>query len=188
MFSELVGEGLEFVIPLLSEASDEGLAQELIDRQVEFFALLDGIAAYIPAVVVQPDGAVAEALGTDWIEGAGDGFAETRLAASESLLQGTQTAVAIVTSEGTVFAVHDARHKVALLVGICHALLIDDGLCRSREHRPHRVEGIFNVADFFERHRRTGITLDATDAATLLVVAAEAFGQDVRRNQHVAHL
>ena len=50
------------------------------------------------------------------------------------------------------------------------------------------VKALFYFSDFIESYGCAGITLYTTDALALGIVAAEVFGQDVGREQYVAHL
>ena len=151
---------------------------------MECLALFDGIAADGPAVVVQSDKAVSETLLADRIECAADGFAEARLATAERLLEGTESVVAVVTVKDTVPAVDDAGDEVAVLVGIGHALSVDDTLSGCAEVAPDGIQSFFNACNLVDGDRCSGIALDAADALALLVVAAEALGEDLGGYQH----
>ena len=91
-------------------------------------------------------------------------------------------------SKGAVAAADDARHQLALGVGIADALLVDDCLSTCREPRPQCIEVFLDVSNLFHSDGRTGISLFTTTAVTALDVAAEVFRQDVRVQDDIAHL
>lgn len=187
----------QLLIPGLAEATDEGLLEKLVDRQVELAAPLASLAADVPLVVVEGHGAIGETLLADGVKGATDGLAELGAAGAIGFLQGTEadgllaldtSRKTFVTGEHTVFAVDDAGHEVALLVGVGHALAVDDGLGRGTQVAPDGVEGVFDVCHFVEADGRAGIALDAAGATAGIKVATELFGQDVGRDEYVANL
>jgi hypothetical protein len=166
---------------------------------VQFPSFVAGTLANVPFVIVQPDGAIAETLGSDGVKRTTERFAETGLARAESLFQGAEAAVAdrltggeilnvTMIGEYTVLAINDACHQVALLIGVGHTLFVDDSLCRCRQIIPHRVQHFFYFQDFIHAYGCTRFAFDATLAFALGKVAAELFRNDVGRKQHVADL
>ena len=158
---------------------DERFFQKLLEGKVQGLSLFYGITAYLPTVIVQSYAPIGETFLTDGIERTTDGFTETGLSCPIGFLQRTQAIFAIVAGENTVLATYDTRHEVALLVGIGHALLVDNGLCQSREILPHRIHTFLYLRDFLHRHRRTRIPLHATDTLALLIVTTELLRQDL---------
>ena len=123
-----MGHGLQFGIPLRTKTPNQGLAQEFINGQAEFAALLHGRATDIPTMVIEADEAALELLDADGIEGARDGFTPFRAPFSMSPLGGAEAATCrIVAREYAVLAANNADDEVAFLVRIGHALCIDDG-------------------------------------------------------------
>jgi hypothetical protein len=79
----------ELIVPLLAKAFHECFFQKPVYRNVKCPPFVAGTLADVPFVIVQTDGAIAEPLGTDRIEGTAGWLAETGLSCAESLLQGT---------------------------------------------------------------------------------------------------
>ena len=73
MFNEEFGHGAELVVPRLAEATDEGLAQELVEADAALCAEADGVLADVPAMVVEADERT-ELLLADGVEVAADGL------------------------------------------------------------------------------------------------------------------
>ena len=71
---QFVGKCNQFVVPLLSEAANERFFQKAVYGELQLASLSYGAFADLPSVVVQCDGAVAEAFFADGIEVAADGF------------------------------------------------------------------------------------------------------------------
>ena len=155
---------------------------------MQLVSLLHSVAAHIPTVIVERNHAVAQTLFADGVEGTTDRFAEPCFSRTVSTFQGAQTAVALVACEHAVFASHNARHQVTVAVGIRHALLVDNSLCRCRHVVPHGVESVFYASNLIERHRSASVALYAADALAGIKVAAKLFGEDVARNQYVINL
>ena len=145
---QLVSFGAQLGIPFLSETAYERLTQELIYWHVDGFPLLAAVDADVPAVIVQRCQSVRQTLHADRVEGAGYGLHPSCLACTESLLCSAEAAVlygawcrlachavrvvarnVVISCEYAVLAVHYACHEVALLVGVCHALLVYHPLC-----------------------------------------------------------
>lgn len=84
----------EFIIPGLSEATDEGGAKETIEREVEFLAFLACRRTNVPAVIVKANEAASEALLADGIKGAGDGLREAGAAVAADFLQCAEASAA----------------------------------------------------------------------------------------------
>ena len=123
-----MGHSLQFGIPLRTKTPNQGLAQEFINGQAEFAALLHGRATDIPTMIIEADEAALELLDADGIEGARDGFTPFRAPFSMGPLGGAEAATCrIVARKYAVLAAHNASDEVALFVRIGHALCIDDG-------------------------------------------------------------
>lgn len=167
------GHGAEFVVPCLAEATDEGFAQELVDADAALGAESDGILADVPAVIVEA-GEWAELFLADRVEVAADGFLPEQAAAGAA--------------EGAVAAADDARHQLALGVGIADALAVDDGLRSSRKLVPQGIELCFDVGHFVEGDGGTGVAFLAATSVAAVDVAAEELGEDVGVEDDVAHL
>ena len=142
-------------------------------------------------MIIQADQSIAEILLTDRIERTADGLDKSGwLLAFRSLtvgtFQGTQAVVTVIAGEDAVSAPDDARHEIAIAVGIGHALAVDDRLRRCRKHGPYVVQHFFHAGYLVQGNGCAVSTLDAADALALLIVATEAFGQNLRGNQHSA--
>ena len=98
--------------------------------------------------------------------------------------EGAETVVALITRKDAVLTADDARHQVAIFVGISYALKVDDALGRGREVGPDIVKHLLDGSYLIHRHRGSGIALYAADAFTLFVVTAEHFRDDVGGNQN----
>ncbi len=170
---EHVGHGAELVVPRFAEAADEGFAQELVEADAALCAEADGILADVPTMVVEA-GERAQLLLADGVEVAADGLLSEEAAAGAS--------------EGAVAAADDARHQLALGVGIADALAVDDGLCTSRKLVPQGIELCLDVGHFVEGDGGTGIAFLAAASVAAVDVAAEALGEDVTVEDDVAHL
>lgn len=85
------GKGTEFIVPRLTEAADKRFAKELVYWHVKFLTLANGIAADVPTVVVQTNGAIGKAFDTDGIKRTGDGLHEARTTFTASLFKCTET-------------------------------------------------------------------------------------------------
>ena len=70
LLAQFVCYGAELVVPLLSEAADEGFAQETIDGQTKFAAFPTGATANAPTVDVDTYKTVGQALFSNGVEGA----------------------------------------------------------------------------------------------------------------------
>ena len=103
-------------------------------------------------------------------------------------LQGAEAAALVITGEHAVAATHYAGDKLAVDVGVGHALPVDDGLGRRAELGPHLVESVLNSHHFVERDRRTGVALHAALALATLQVAAKLLRDDVGGYKHIANL
>ena len=84
----------------------------------------------------------------------------------------------MIAGEDTVLATNDARHQVALLVGIGHALAVYNGLGLGREFGPSLVEQLFDLSYLVHRHGRACIALYAAGTLAGRKVAAETLRQD----------
>ena len=93
-----------------------------------------------------------------------------------------------VAGEDAVLAADDARHEVALLVGVGDALAVDDALCCGREVGPDVVETVLDLHDLVEGDGCAGLALDTAGTVAGVEVAAELLGQQVRRDEDVANL
>jgi hypothetical protein len=102
-------------------------------------------------------------------------------------LQGTQTVVAIITGKHTVLTTHNASDHIAILVSIGYALLVNNTLGRSREVGPYGVEAIFYGCYLVKSYWRTGIAFYTADALALLIVTAEALGDNIRGYQDTSN-
>ena len=85
----------------------------------------------------------------------------------------------VIAGKDAVTSIDDARHEVAVSIGIGHALPVDDMLGRRREVGPHRVKCIFHGTNLIEGHRCARIALHTATALALVKVAAEAFRKDI---------
>ena len=94
----------------------------------------------------------------------------------------------VVTGEDAVLTAYDACNEVAFLVGIGHALTVDDGLSLCREVGPHGVEHVLNLSNLVHRDRCPGIAFDAAGTLARIQVTAELLCQYVRRDEYVAYL
>ena len=104
----------------MSEASDEGFLEELINGQLKLLAEVAGGLADIPLVHI--DGGHTSHLGeTDGIEGTGNGFLPMETATSESGVDGTESTSTFMLDEDTVFAMNDLRDKFSFPIGIDNA-------------------------------------------------------------------
>lgn len=197
--AEFFGHGTKLVVPCLTKAAHERSFKETIDGYVELAPPAHGIAADLPFVVVKAHESLAERLLADWVEGARDGLHKVRATIAVEALEGAQAAVVngvavaevlkvLIARKDTVFAANDARYKIALAVGISHALAVDDALCRCCKVGPNVVEAILNLANLVERYWCARIALHAADALARIEVAAESLREDVARNEYVAHL
>ena len=131
------------------------------------------MAADVPTMVVDANEPSTEPLLPDRVE----------VAADRTLWQ----EATVGTAEDAVATAYDARHKLALGVGIRHALTVDDRLCLCRQAWPYFIQHRLDVCHLVERDRCAGIPLLAASTMALRYVAAEALGEDVRVYYHVAY-
>lgn len=90
MFEEFVGESAKLIVPLLAKSTDERLAKELVEGQMQLSAFVATTSADLPAVIVQTDCTIAEPLFTNGIEGAADRFHEVCLSGATGAFEGTE--------------------------------------------------------------------------------------------------
>lgn len=150
------------MIPFLSELADEWLFQELIERQVQAFAALDCTVAYLPAVVV--DGSEFLVLvEPDGVEVAGYRLVECALALTVCLLKGAfHAAVRRVGVREDALSVVDYRgDKVALLIDVCHTLIVNHLARFGGECVPYNRQNLLNFCHLINFERSTAVTLDA---------------------------
>lgn len=179
----------QLVVPRLAEATNEGVFQELIDRELQLTAFLYGCVAYAPTMILQAYCAIGELLLAYRIEGTRNGLAPRSTSLTKGFVGGTKAAAfSIIARKDTILAIDDARHEVALAIGVGHALAVDSGLGRSTEFGPHFIEHAFELAYFVECERGATVAFDAALAFAGIEVAAEAFSKNVGRQQYVAHL
>ena len=86
-----------------------------------------------------------------------------------------------IVGKHTVLSSDDTRHKVALLIGIGHALFVDDTLRRSREVAPNGIETILYLSDFLKGNRCACITFDTALSLADTEVATKLLRQNLRR-------
>jgi hypothetical protein len=120
-----------------------------------------------------------------------------RLSGAESAFKGTQATVVCRTSVGkrkvaiagedTVFPVYDTGNKVAFLIYIRNAVLVNLGLGRGAELRPYGVKDILYFSHFVHGDGRAGIAFNAAPAFACLKVAAEIFGYNVKVDDDIVH-
>ena len=91
-------------------------------------------------------------------------------------------------SKYAVLSANNARHQISFLVGIGHALAVDNSLSRSRHIVPDNIQRFFNFTDFIECYGCAGITFNTAGTLANLQVAAETLGDDFARNQHSVHI
>lgn len=104
-------------------------------------------------------------------------------------LEGTEArAIVGVAGEGAVLAIDNRCDEVALVVGVGHALPVDDALGRGGKGGPDGVETVFDVANLVERDGRAGVALDATSTVAGVEVTTETLGEDVGGDEDVTDL
>ena len=150
-------------------------------------------------MIVEPDKAATELLLANGIEGTRDGLAPRGAPVMARPFQGAKAAIVdgvavcpvvqiLITSEHAILAVHNARHQVAVTVGISHALSVDHALGRSRKLGPNLVETGLNAPYLVERYRCAGIALDTAPPLAGIEITAEFFGENIGGNQYVPYL
>ena len=87
-----------------------------------------------------------------------------------------------------ILATNDARHKVALLIGISHTLFVDHSLSRGRKVAPDLIQTILNLTNLLHRYRSASIALHTAFALANAEVATELLRQNLRRKEHIANL
>lgn len=105
-----------------------------------------------------------------------------------STFQGTKANTVLITSEHAVASFHDTCHQVALFVDVRNALLVDNGLRRSRQVSPYRIKDIFYPRYFIQGNRSARVTFHATFTFAYAKVAAKFLRKYIRRNQDVSYL
>ena len=96
----------QFIVPLLSETADKGLAEVLVQRHAAFPTLDHSTAAHIPAVVV--DGLkLAIFVDAEGVEMATDRFLPVYLAVAVGLFYGTEGSAVLSPGHIGTFAVVD---------------------------------------------------------------------------------
>ena len=94
-------------------------------------------------------------------------------------LMGIEVVDIIIIGKHAVFPSDDARHQIAIFIGIDHTLLVDDGLGRSREVTPYFIETVFYLCYLIERHRCPSVTLNTALSLAGTKVTTELLRQDV---------
>ena len=70
-----LGYFAQFVVPCFAKLQDEGLLQEDVQRDAQFFSFEHSVFADVPPMVVYPHQSSAKFLHADGVEVATDGFA-----------------------------------------------------------------------------------------------------------------
>ena len=148
----------------------------------------DGGTAYLPLMIVKSHSTIRENLFTNRIQGTTDGFLKKSLSLPADFLKGAETGAVLMAGEHTVAPFHNARHHVAIAVGVCHTLSVNHRLCRGRHVGPYGIETILYLSNLIEGHGRTGITLHAARSMARVEVAAKKLGQYVGGKQHIPDL
>ena len=121
-FFEFFGGKVALVPPCLSEASDEGFFEKLIDGELEFLAEVASGLADVPFVDIHR-GDAAHFGETDGIEGAGDGLLPMETTATIGGVDGAESASSFIFHKHAVLTVDDLGDEFPVLVGI------DDAFC-----------------------------------------------------------
>ena len=113
MVGELFGYEFELGIPILAEAADEGLLQELVDGKVLLLAFEDSHLAHVPTIIVE--GTVGTILAyADRVEVARYGLIEGYAPLAIGALDGAVAAATLVVAgEHAVLAIDNGGHKLA---------------------------------------------------------------------------
>jgi hypothetical protein len=168
----------------LSEASDEGFLEELIDGQLEFFAQITSRLADVPSMDIdcyhtphrrEPHG----------IEGTGDRFLPMETPTTVSGINRTEGTSPLVFHKYAVLASDNLSHQFTILIRIHHPFCFDLLLGFWREVIMHHFVGLLKEPHFFHRDRGTCITFYATGSVTLLQVTAEEHLEEVEGNEGV---
>ena len=165
-FLEFFGCQIALVPPCLSEASDEGFLEELIDGHLELLTQVTGGLADVPLVNIDSRHTThfGEAYG---VEGAGDRFLPVEASATVSGIDGTESACSIVFDESTVLAMNDLGNQFALLIGIDHSFILDLLLSFWRKVIVQHLVSFFKEFHFFQRDGGTCVTFNAAGTMTL---------------------
>ncbi len=165
-FLEFFGCQIALVPPSLSETSDEGFFEKLIDGQLKFLAEVAGWLADVPFVDI--DGRDATHFGeTDRVEGARNGLLPMETSAAVGGVDGTESACSIVFDESTVLAMNDLGNQFALLIGIDHSFILDLLLSFWRKVIVQHLVSFFKEFHFFQRDGGTCVTFNAAGTMTL---------------------
>lgn len=170
----------QFRIPRLSEAADEGFAEETVKGKLEFLAFAYGGLADVPTVIVEPREA-SQLLLPNGVKGATDGLGMS------FAFEGAEAAAVPVTGEDAIPSVHDACHEVSFTVDAAYSVEVYLCLCLCAEVVPHGGEGVLEGGYLVHRDGCSCIALYATCAAACLKVAAETFGEDVGMENDISH-
>ena len=209
MLFEGFNKFFEFSIPFSAEAAYKGILQEFIDAEPQLAALLAGLFADLPTVIVKGYSAVGETLLADGVKIAADGFGPRGAAFTEGFFGGAEAegagaargegalgreddvAVGVevaVAGEDAVLAVDDGGDEVAFGVDGAYAFAVDDLAGLGAEVVPNFAEYGFEVVNLVHGDGGAGFAFDAALAAASYEVAAEEFGEYVGGKEDVAYL
>ena len=169
----------QFVVPLLSEAADEGFAEILVEGHAAFLAFADGASAHVPAVVV--DGLkLAIFVDAQGVEVAADGFGPVGFAVAVGLLDGAKGGAVVAPGHvGTLAVVDQGGARLGGIVEGGDPVAMnhfDAGLCHVRLYGG---EYALEDGDFCFKERCPAVALHAALALALGEVAAETLVGDV---------
>lgn len=168
----------------MSEASDEGLLEKLIDGQLKFLAEVAGGLADVPLVDIHR-GDATHFGETDGIEGAGDGLLPMETTATIGGVDGTEGTSSFIFHEHAVLAVDDLGDEFPILVGIDDAVCLYLLLGFGREVVVDGLVGFLEEFHLFHRDGCTGIAFDAAGTVAFFQVAAEEYFEEVERDEGV---
>ena len=183
-FLEFFGGKVALIPPCLSEASDEGFFEELIDGHLELLTQVTGGLADVPFVDID-GGNSTHFRETDGIEGAGDGLLPMETSATIGGVDGAESASSFIFHEHAVLAVDDLGDEFPILVGIDDAFRFYLLLGFGREVVVEGLVGFLEEFHLFHRDGRTGIAFDATGTVAFFQVAAEEYFEEVERDEGV---
>jgi hypothetical protein len=93
-----------------------------------------------------------------------------------------------VIGKHTILSTNNTGYQVTLLIGIGHALLVDNSLCRCREVVPHVIYACFDGSYFVHRYRGACIAFNTALTLANAQVATKLLRQYLRREQHITYL
>lgn len=198
-FLQFTGCHMTLVPPSLSEATDEGFFQELIERQLEFLAQVTSRLADVPLVHIHGCH-VAHLREAHRVERTGNGLLPMETATAVGCIDGTEgtggggclrsiwRGECAIFDEDAVFATNDLCDQFAVLVWIDHTFGFDFLPGCWREVIMHLFVSFFEQTHLFYRDGSTCIAFHTTKAVALFQVAAKEDLEEVEGNQGVEYL